>query len=151
MSETKRGEPFVAWAWEHELDALHGDDLRAAQLLLCNQGNPLRVPVTVTPMLTGDPKIGETWIEDGEREVRILGPVTVDNEGVAWVETSHGICDLPCLTRPPMLRTYRHTVEWADGTTVTTTIKAKSKDDAVGKLGTTLGERWADALEEVKP
>ena len=142
MSDEKRGAPWVGWM--QTVCAVGG---HTTECSVAHEAGPRHtVPVTVVPMLADDPKIGETWIEDGEREVKILGPVTVDCEGIAWVETSNGICDLLCLTRPPVLKTYRINAGASSGLPyfrADVRVDAESREAAIARL--------AEALEEVKP
>jgi hypothetical protein len=85
-----------------------GGDGTGSLVIMCGRAaHPYSVPVVVTPLLPDDPKVGETWLAEHGLEVTVLGPVTVDNQGVAWVECSLGISPLEMLRRPPVMKTFR--------------------------------------------
>ena len=130
MSE--RAKPFVAWMVRAEkgFTAFSGPEY---------PGTGAEVPVVVTPLLPDDPKPGEVWIDDGE-EATILGPVTVDRECAAWVETSTGICLVSDLRRPPVLKKFRVSGSIGHIYTGAIDVQAESKEAALKLLAATMEE-----------
>ena len=98
---TERAKPFMAYQIAGYVGAVHA-------FYRVEQKGFTNVPVAVVPLLPDDPKVGETWVlgDDGSR-VSIIGPVVVDCEGRAWVETSMAILEVKHLRRPPVLKTFR--------------------------------------------
>ena len=155
MSTPERAKPFVAWMDKSANAPGPIPPGGVRNFYLSGQkesGYP--IPCVVTPLLEGDPRPGEVWLYDGV-------PVTIYRPPYLWnghveidVERADGtqiMCSLADLRPKPKLRTFRHTEEWADGTTLTIRVVAESKDEAVRKIGATFGSKFTDSLEEVTP
>ena len=133
---TERAKPFVAWMAHQAVDGTYRGGFFNRE-----GSSTLAVPVVVTPLLPDDPRPGETWLDEHDRTVEILGPVTVDREGDVWVEGSRGVEFVANLRRHPVLKTFRLRCECGTVAEWRHDIQAESREAAVKKL--------AESLEEV--
>lgn len=143
MSE--RAKPWVGWMMAtnppapHEHDAIYGSEESARRF---DHGTP--VPVVVTPLLPGDPRVGETWLSKyGDRLTILSGPIpSSDGDSPMYVATDHGHYRTTDLRRPPVMKTFvlpANAGDWRLGPQHVV-VQAESKNDAVEKLAQMLTE-----------
>jgi hypothetical protein len=139
MSE--RAKPFVAWLGTDE-PVPEGYSRFA---LYGRQQGGFSVPCVVTPLLPGDPKVGEVWLGHVTgKEYEITGAPFVGRDGRDFVVVRHDVGDgivtrhlrMDELRPKPTLKTYR-----LSGESCGFTFEAESKEAALAKL--------AEALEEI--
>jgi hypothetical protein len=152
MSE--RAKPFVAYMSEQGVSGRYpkGAQFRLTEGRTAN-GTYCSVPCVVTPLLPGDPKPGETWVDNTGNEVEVWSAPFAATSGALtrkreepMVQTDHGIRSVRDLRPKPTLKTYRCPSDAFVRSVFPLTyveVLAESKDAAVATL--------AAVLEEVEP